>query len=65
VNLGPGGPLLSDLEGAVENVQAGIRVGVRDQNGGIYRIDNALYDTARMAVVFQIDTTKPIALPNV
>lgn len=65
LNLTVASPLLSDLLEALTNLQAGIRVGVRDQTGGIYRIDGAYYDTSRMALVFQIDTTKPIVLPPV
>ena len=64
-NLHTGSPLLGDILTAIENLQNGIKVGVRDQTGAIYRIDTAFYDSNRMALVFQIDTTAPVVLPVV
>ncbi len=62
VNLALSSPQLSDLLAAIDNLQSGIRVGVRDQLGNIYRIDGVTYDTTRMAMVLQIDLTSPILL---
>ena len=66
VQLGAGGPLLSDLHDALQGMQAGVRIGLRDTStGNIFRITGAVYDTTRMAVVLSFDSTKPITLPTV
>lgn len=62
VSLQLSSPLLSDLDAALQTLQSGIRVGIRDQTGNIFRIDRVFYDSARMAVVLQIDTTAPIQI---
>jgi hypothetical protein len=65
VQLSSGSPLLSDLVGAIDQLQAGIRVVVQDRPGLYYRVTGVTYDTALMAVVFAVNTANPIVLPPV
>lgn len=66
LRLSDGGALLSELLQALEGLQEGVRIGVRDtQTGNIYRIGGAVYDTTRMAVVLSFDSSNPITLPTV
>lgn len=51
---------LSDLERAIENLQAGLVVRVVDQLGAQYAIGSVTFDAAGMTLALAIDTTKPL-----
>lgn len=51
---------LSDLERAVENLQAGLAMRVVDQLGAQYAIGAVTFDATGMKIALSIDTTKPL-----